>query len=274
LKLLHELVHEFLTKAQLPGMLLPFRPELEGVDDAHVEQPPRQTRPAATRFASRGRRGEKPAFGDLGSGEKRTGREASERAMETWPCVIEAQAEMPEWVRATTGDDCTADGAASVAEAASFGAPPTRAFAAATAGRNVFVLWRGSRRATGTEDGAAGREQRALQQRTGTAPVRPGGLVSAAARRDRRWREFPLLQEQGLAQWRPSRTGSRKSEAPHGAGSAAPAAQRERIRAQQWVAPFSCYTVCRRQRLAPLARCAIRRRLRASLCGAHGSCAD
>jgi len=66
LKLLHELVHEFLTKAQLPGMLLPFRPELEGVDDAHVEQPPRQTRPAATRFASRGRRGEKPAFGDLG----------------------------------------------------------------------------------------------------------------------------------------------------------------------------------------------------------------
>jgi len=77
--------------------------------------------------------------------------------MESWLCVVEAQAEMPEWVRAMTEDDCTVDGAASADEAVPFGAPPTRAFAAATAGRNVFVLWRGSRHATGTGGGAAGR---------------------------------------------------------------------------------------------------------------------
>jgi hypothetical protein len=56
-------------------MLLPFRPELEGVDDAHVQQPPRQTRPAATRFATRWRRGVLPAAGDLESGEKRAGQD-------------------------------------------------------------------------------------------------------------------------------------------------------------------------------------------------------
>jgi len=189
---------------------------------------------------------------------------------------------MPEWVRAMTGDDCTADGAASVAEAASFGAPPARAFAAATAGRNVFELWRGSRRATGAADEAAGREQRALQQscrgrrreRTGTAPVRPDSLVSAVARWDRRWRGFPLLQVQWPAQWRPTRAESRKSKAPHGAGRAALAAQQEGSRAQHWVAQLLCSTAYWRQRRAPLARCAIGVCQRASLCGVHGSCAE
>ena len=52
-QLLQQLVHELLAEAQLPAMLLPFRLELEGVDDAHVEQPPGQTRPAALGFATR-----------------------------------------------------------------------------------------------------------------------------------------------------------------------------------------------------------------------------
>ena len=46
-QLLKQLVHELFTEAKLPGMLLPFRPELEGVDDAHVQQPPCQARPRA-----------------------------------------------------------------------------------------------------------------------------------------------------------------------------------------------------------------------------------
>jgi hypothetical protein len=56
-------VHELLTEAELPRMRLPFGPELEGVDDAHVQQPPRQTRPAAPRFASQWGRGVMPAAG-------------------------------------------------------------------------------------------------------------------------------------------------------------------------------------------------------------------
>ena len=52
-QLLQQFVHELLTKAQLPTMLLPFRPELKSVDNAHVQQPPRQTRPAPLRFATR-----------------------------------------------------------------------------------------------------------------------------------------------------------------------------------------------------------------------------
>lgn len=64
-QLLQQPVHKLLTEAELPGMRLPFRPELEGVDDAHVEQPPRQTRPAALRFAPRWRRGVMPAAGGL-----------------------------------------------------------------------------------------------------------------------------------------------------------------------------------------------------------------
>jgi len=62
-QLLEQFVHELLTEAQLPRMLLPFRPELKGVDDAHVEQPPGQARPRSTRFASRWRRGVLPAAG-------------------------------------------------------------------------------------------------------------------------------------------------------------------------------------------------------------------
>jgi len=83
-----------------------------------------------------------------------------------------------------------------------------------------------------------------------------------------------LLQVQWPAQWRPNRAESRKSKAPHGAGRAAPAAQQEGSRAQHWVAQLLCYTVCRRQRLAHLARCAIGVCQRASLCGVHGSCAE
>jgi len=62
-QLLQQLEHELFAEAELPRVLLPLRPELEGVDDAHVEQPPRQTRPAALRFAPRWRRGVMPAAG-------------------------------------------------------------------------------------------------------------------------------------------------------------------------------------------------------------------
>ena len=44
---MQKLEHELLPKVELVDLLLPFRPELEGVDDAHVQQPPRQARPAA-----------------------------------------------------------------------------------------------------------------------------------------------------------------------------------------------------------------------------------
>ena len=44
-QLFQQLVHELLAEAQLSRMLLPFRPELEGVDDAHIEQPPCKARP-------------------------------------------------------------------------------------------------------------------------------------------------------------------------------------------------------------------------------------
>jgi len=74
-----------------------------------------------------------------------------------------------------------------------------------------------------------------------------------------------LLQVQWPAQWRPNRAESRKSKAPHGAGRAVPAAQREGSRAQHWVAQLLCYTACWRQRRAPFARCAIGICQRASL---------
>ena len=43
---LHQCVHKLDAKIELPRALLPDRPELEGIEDAHIEQPPCQARPA------------------------------------------------------------------------------------------------------------------------------------------------------------------------------------------------------------------------------------
>ena len=40
-ELLHQGVHEFFSKVELLRSFLPNRPQLEGVDDADVDQPPR-----------------------------------------------------------------------------------------------------------------------------------------------------------------------------------------------------------------------------------------
>jgi len=74
------------------------------------------------------------------------------------------------------------------------------------------------------------------------------------------------------AQWRPNRAESRKSKAQHGAGRMAPAAPQEGSRAQHWVAQLLCYAVCWQQTgsLRSLRHCICQR---ASLCGAHESCA-
>src|SRR5680860_942685 len=51
-QLCEKLVHQLLTVGELTRAMLPNRPELEGVEDAHVQQPPRQARPCATRLPS------------------------------------------------------------------------------------------------------------------------------------------------------------------------------------------------------------------------------
>jgi len=116
-----------------------------------------------------------------------------------WPSGVEAQAEIPEWVRATIGEACSGDGAAVIAKVTSFGAPPARAFATAGAGRYVCALWRGSRRAQGARNGAALREQRARCQTgrsrqcqpPGTVPVVRGGLVWSVRQHGWLMRMFP-----------------------------------------------------------------------------------
>ena len=37
---LHQGMHKLLSEIELPWSFLPNRPELEGIDDAHIEQPP------------------------------------------------------------------------------------------------------------------------------------------------------------------------------------------------------------------------------------------
>ena len=53
-QLRQQLVHEFLAETQLTGMLLPNRPELEGIHDAHIQKPPRQARPRPHGLPTRG----------------------------------------------------------------------------------------------------------------------------------------------------------------------------------------------------------------------------
>jgi len=43
-QLLQQLMHQLFSEAELPQVLLPIRPELEGIDDAHVQQPPCEAR--------------------------------------------------------------------------------------------------------------------------------------------------------------------------------------------------------------------------------------
>src|ERR1700722_8942030 len=45
-KQLHQGVHELLSEIELPRTLLADRPQLEGIDDAHIDEPPRQAPPA------------------------------------------------------------------------------------------------------------------------------------------------------------------------------------------------------------------------------------
>ena len=43
---LHQGMHELLSEIELPRSILADRPQLEGIDDAHVEQPPCEARPS------------------------------------------------------------------------------------------------------------------------------------------------------------------------------------------------------------------------------------
>lgn len=42
---LHKGMHELFSEIELPRSILANRPELEGIDDAHIEQPPCEARP-------------------------------------------------------------------------------------------------------------------------------------------------------------------------------------------------------------------------------------
>ena len=39
-------MHELLSEIELPRSILSNRPELEGIDDAHIQQPPCEARPS------------------------------------------------------------------------------------------------------------------------------------------------------------------------------------------------------------------------------------
>ena len=47
-------MHELFSEIQLLWMVLSDRPEFEGIDDAHIQQPPYQARPAPTGLSADG----------------------------------------------------------------------------------------------------------------------------------------------------------------------------------------------------------------------------
>src|SRR4051812_49245028 len=53
-ELLHQFAHELLTEPEVSRAGLADGPECEGIDDAHVEQPPCQARPRSSRLPADG----------------------------------------------------------------------------------------------------------------------------------------------------------------------------------------------------------------------------
>ena len=47
-------MHELLSEIELLWTILPDRPELEGIDDAHIQEPPCQARPAPASLSADG----------------------------------------------------------------------------------------------------------------------------------------------------------------------------------------------------------------------------
>jgi hypothetical protein len=94
-----------------------------------------------------------------------------------WPCVVKAEAEMPEWDKAPTGEDCAAEGAAAAyTQRHKTHCPPARLLPSGQPA--TCASWR---------DGVAARQAQRTEQRGGSnghcnSPVAASGASERAQR--------------------------------------------------------------------------------------------